>query len=183
MMLRKVALIAPLIAGLALPVFSSAQSSASSTVSECSYGQLEIASTSGTGGLAGHIGIPFLIANTGNKACTIEGFPALTFYSRGTKLKTTVRHGRSEIYAEPKPTLVTIGPDGVATFALSYTDGYNPGRNSAACNVNAVQVVLPTINPEHEGYGASLSFDICQSNHEVSITPIQLGPTPKHVPG
>jgi hypothetical protein len=167
-----------LIAAFSLPVFSSASSSASSTVGECSAGQLEIAITSGTGGLAGHIGIPFLIANTGNKACTIRGYPTLTFFSSGKQVKTTVQHGRSGIYTEPKPTLVTIGRDGVATFALSYTDGYPVAHNTAACNVNAVQVSLPTINPKHEGYGASLSFDMCQSNHEVSTTPIESGPTP-----
>jgi hypothetical protein len=184
MKLRIVAFVCvPLIAGLALPVISSAPSSASTTVSECSYGQLEIAITSGTGGLAGHIGIPFLIANTGNKSCTVEGYPTLAFYSQGKHVNATVQHATSEIYAEPKPALVTIGPDGVATFAISYTDAYNPGRNTAACHVNAVRVSLPTINPEHEEYGASLNFDICQSNRKVRTTPIELGPTPKHFSG
>jgi hypothetical protein len=164
--------------GLALPVFSAAPSSASSTVSECSYGQLEIAIPDGTGGLAGNIGRPFLIANTGNKACTIKGYPTLTFYSRGKQVKTTVQHGRSGVYTEPKPTLVTIGRDGVATFAVAYTDSYHVAGNTAACKVTGIQVSLPTINPKHAGYYASLSFDICQSNHEVSTTPIESGPTP-----
>jgi hypothetical protein len=39
-------------------------------------------------------------------------------------------------------------------------------------------VSLPAINPEHVSYGASLSFDMCQSNHEVATTPIESGPTP-----
>lgn len=142
-----------------------------------------MAITSGTGGSAGNIGVPFLIANTGKKACTIEGFPTLDFYSNGKHVKTTVQHKRSEIYAEPKPTLVTIGPDSVATFALTYTDGYAVAHNTAACNVNSIQISLPTINPDHERYGASFSFNVCQSNHDVSTTPIELGPIPEHVPG
>jgi hypothetical protein len=176
--------------GFLLPVLSFSPSSyATATVSTCSYGQLEVAIPTGPGagpgGAAGNDPVAFVIANTGNEACTIKGFPTLTFYytANDKAVKIRVQHRRSEVYAEPKPELVTIEPGGVATFGLTYTDGWAVAHDTAACKVNTVEFTLPTINPDGGSYGARLSFDACQSHHEVSLTPIESGLTPRHVDG
>jgi hypothetical protein len=180
MILRRVGLICSLlIAELTLPLLSSAPTSASSALRECSYGQLEVGIASGPGGAAGTESSQFLIANTGKQTCTLKGYPTLSFYaSRDRRIRTTVKHVRTQIYAEPKPLLVAIGRDGVASFGLSYTDGYPVAKHAVACKVVFVLVSLPTINVEHQRFEASLGFNMCQSNHEVSTTPIEAGPEP-----
>jgi hypothetical protein len=181
MKFRRLVLICSLTAGgFFLPVLTPAPSFASSKVPECSHAQLEVAAVSSSGAAAGSVGVPFLIANTGKSACSLRGYPTLSFFTlSGKPIKATVQHGRSQVFAGPKPVSVTIARNAVATFGMSYSDGFQVAKDTSACKVGYVNIGLPSIDPSHERSQAVLIFDMCRSNHQVSTTSIESGATPR----
>ena len=150
------------------------------TIHRCSYAQLEVAIAWGPGGYAGTEASPFLVANTGLRACSLKGFPSLRFFtSLPTPAKVRVAHSASQIFADPNPRLVVIRPGQVASFGLSYSDAFSPRNdNPKSCVSSTVDVSLPVTESNGRSYEDDLTFDLCQSNMRVSVTPIELGPTP-----
>lgn len=160
---------------------SPTDASANSPTHTCTFNDLEVAAAWGPGGFAGTEATPFLIANVSHRACTLKGFPSVHFYAGlPHPVKMTVLHKWGQIFAEPKPRLVSIAPGGVASFGLSYSDGFLPKSDLAKdCDVNTVYVTLPVAYDSTQSYEDNVDFDICQSNHEVSVTPIEEGPVPR----
>ncbi len=147
------------------------------TVSRCTYDQLQVATTWGTGDLAGHYGVPFLIVNVGHTSCYLEGYATLRF-DAPVKHHITVDHV-SGAYATVKPRRVVIAPGGIATFGLTIGEASNQGdTHVAACTVSDVYTALPVAG-FNENYENSMEFNICFADYQVGITAIEPGPLPK----
>lgn len=160
----------------------STAASASTTFPRCSYNQLEVAVAWGPGAAAGHIGIPFIIANVSKSACTLKGYPKLSFTPnsyKGQVLKAI--DGGSMIFVPVKPRLVVIRPGADASFGLNYGDAANqqdPG--GAVCteqNIYVTLAVRPNSFPQN--YETTVNFNFCYTGFEVYVTSIQAGPLPK----
>jgi hypothetical protein len=157
-------------------------SAASKVVPTCSYNQLEIAVAWGPGAAAGHIGIPFIIANTSKSACSLKGYPKLAFSNdvyKGHSLKAI--DGGSMVFVSVKPRLVVIRPGADGSFGLNYGDAANQeDPNGPACTVQNVYVTLPVRTYEiPRNYETTVNFNFCYTGFEVFVTSIQTGPLPK----
>jgi hypothetical protein len=150
--------------------------SATPQVPRCTYAQLQVATTWGTGDLAGHYGVPFLIVNVGHTSCYLEGYATLRF-DAPVKHHITVDHV-SGAYATVKPRRVVITPGGIATFGLTIGEASNQGdTHIAACTVSDVYTALPVAG-FNENYENNLEFNICFADYQVGITAIEPGPLP-----
>lgn len=163
-----------------LPNVSPAGLAAATTppVPRCTYNQLEVGTTWGTGDLAGHYGVPFLIVNIGHTACYLEGYAKLRF-DAPTKHHVTVIRGSSGAYAYVKPRRVVIAPGGIAAFGVTIGEASNQSNTHiAACTVHDVYTDLPVAG-FNENYENNMEFNICFADYQVGITAIESGPLPK----
>src|ERR1700733_4850441 len=97
--MRRFAAVLVLATLIPLAPLTATSSALATTVTTCSYRQLEVAVAWGPGAAAGNVGIPFLIANVSKTTCTLEGYPKLTFTPdayRGHSIK--VRHNVGMIF-------------------------------------------------------------------------------------
>jgi hypothetical protein len=156
--------------------------SSAASIRACTYSQLEVAVAWGPGAAAGHIGIPFLIANTGKSACSLEGYPTLHIYpvprNRGP---VKVIESGGMVYSPVKPKLIVIKPGADASFGLNYVDALNQGdSNGPACTAQTVDVTLPVRYDNFpQNYQTTVNFNFCYSGFAVSVTSIQSGPVPR----
>jgi Protein of unknown function (DUF4232) len=148
----------------------------------CSYRQLELAVAWGPGAAAGNLGIPFLIANTSRSACSLQGYPKLSFVPDKYQNRTLrVVHGGGMIFPRVNPRLVVIKPGAVASFGVNYGDASNQqDPNGGRCQAQYVYVTLPVRNNTYDQtFEAIVNFNFCFTAFQVSVTSIQPGPLPK----
>jgi hypothetical protein len=177
------------VAALILPIFilnSSSRANSSTKASRCTYVDLEVATTWGTGGLAGHFGVPFLIVNTSRYDCYLEGYPNLRFSSDPMHHRIVVQHGTVKngagAYAYVLPHRVLLKPGQIANFGMTAGDAANQqDRNRADCNVTAVYTELPVAGPQ-QFFENFIEFNLCFSDFTVITTAIQPGPVPRGFP-
>ncbi len=131
-----------------------------SAVPQCSYDQINVATTWGTGGLAGKYGVPFLLVNVSHSSCYLEGYAKLDF-SVPTRHHIAINRGPSGAYAYVKPRRVVIAPGRIATFGVTIGDASNQSNHHiAACTVSAVYTDLP-VRGFRENYENDMAFNIC----------------------
>jgi hypothetical protein len=157
---------------------------ASSVIRNCSYGQLDVvtASQSGAYVAAGNIGIPFYIVNISHSACSLYGYPRISFSPQSFRGKTLrVVHGGGMIFVAVKPHVVILEPGYTASFAIDFTDAVNQQDPSGpACMTKTATVLLPVLKSHYEfSYRPNVSFNFCFTGFGVALTPIQAGPIPK----
>jgi len=168
----------PVVAVMTMPEIATA----SSVPPTCSYNQLEVAVAWGPGAAAGNIGIPFLIVNKSESACTLKGYPRLRLFTAAVN-KTPIKVGFNTsggVYGYVKPKLTVIAPHSVATFGMDYGDATNQqDTNGPRCTAQTVNVYLPvTRNPYGQGYQTVVNFNICYSGFRVAVTSIESRPVP-----
>lgn len=166
-------------ASIGLGVFTA---SAASTP-RCSYSQLMAFSSSGGGALdgAGSHAYAILLANVGHTTCALEGFPALTFSgAAGQMTGVHVERNRSETFQSEPPRLVVLKPGGIASFGISYEDGYVPASDSpSTCVATSARFVLRVAEQYKQAYGVAVDIDVCRSDRRIGVTPVESGPVPK----
>jgi len=157
---------------------------ASPATRTCAYGQLDVvtASPSGAYVAAGNIGIPFYIVNISRSACSLYGYPRISFSPQTFHGKTLkVGHGDGMIFVAVKPHVVVLEPGYTASFAIDFTDAVNQQDPSgSACMTKTATVLLPVAKNQFESsYRPNVSFNFCFTGFGVALTPIQGGPIPK----
>jgi hypothetical protein len=160
---------------------TSTASSASTPIPTCSSSQLEVAAAWGNVA-AGNIGVPFLVANVSKAACSLEGYPKLTFIpSSYMKKAISVSNGGGMIFVAVKPRLVVIKARAVASFGMDFVDALNQQYpHGAACTVQDVYVTLPVrLTSFPTNFETSVNFNFCYSGFGVDVTSIEAGPLPK----
>jgi hypothetical protein len=163
-------------------VLTEVTTAAANAIPECSYNQLEVAVAWGPGAAAGHIGIPFIVANISKSTCTLQGYPKLSITPdsyKGHSLK--VINGGGMIFVKVRPRLVVIKPGADASFGLNYGDAANQNDpNGAACTVQNIYVTL-AVRPSGlpRNYETTENFNFCYTGFQVFVTSVQPGPLPK----
>jgi hypothetical protein len=160
---------------------SSTTASASTPIPTCSSNQLEVAVAWGDVA-AGNIGVPFLIANVSKTACSLEGYPKLTFVpSKYLKKAIRVSDGGGMVFVAVKPHLVVIKAGAVASFGMDFVDTMNQQYpKGAACTVRYVYVTLPERTTSAQiNFETAVNFNLCYSGFGVEVTAIEAGPLPK----
>ncbi len=157
---------------------------ASSVPQTCSYGQLDVATGSRSGAYyaAGNVGIAFYIVNISSSACSLEGFPRISFSPQSFKRRSLrVVHGGGVIFTAVKPRTIILDPGYTASFGINFGDAYNQqDPNGSTCTTKTANVLLPERkNPWEFGYHPDVSFNFCFAGFRVNLTPIQNGPIPK----
>ena len=108
---------------------------------DCRIEQLSVRWTP-AGVALGHAAVQFTFRNTSGASCTLFGFPGLQLLdARGASLPTYVNWGHDYIVQPETPTLVTLPPDGEASFLLGYTD--DPGRFGLTCPISTQVAITP----------------------------------------
>lgn len=156
--------------------------SASISVSQCRYAQLEVAVSWGPGAAAGHIAVPFIIANISQSTCYLPaGYPSLRLYTAGPSkhnLHVTKSNG-SFMFARVKISRIVLPPGRDASFGMSFVDVLNQQyKDSPSCMVQFIYVALP-VAALSENYETTNNFNICYSGFSVQVTPMEAGPYPK----
>ena len=157
---------------------------ASPVIRTCAYGQLDVvtASPSGAYVAAGNIGISFYIVNISRSACSLYGYPRISFSPQTFHGKTLkVAHGGGMIFVAVKPHAVVLEPGYTASFAIDFTDAVNQQDPSGpACTTKTATVFLPVLKSNYQfSYRLNVSFNFCFTGFGVALTPIQAGPIPK----
>ena len=173
-----------LLTGLILPIIASDSAVASVTrvIPTCSARQLEVAVAWGPDAAAGHIGVPFIIVNTSRTACSLKGYPKLTFSPSTYKGKSVITvDGGGMVYPPVSAQLVVIKPGAVASFGLNYTDVLNQqDPYGAACTARFAYITLPVKSDTFsKNFQTTMDFNFCYSGFAVSVTSIQARPVPK----
>jgi hypothetical protein len=171
-----------MITSLAIP--SASIAIASPVIRTCAYGQLDVvtASPSGAYVAAGNNGIPFYIVNISHSACSLYGYPRISFSPQSFRGKTLrVVHGGGMIFVAVKPHVVVLEPGYTASFAIDFTDAVNQQDPSGpACMTKTATVFLPVLKSNYQySYRPNVSFNFCFTGFGVALTPIQAGPIPK----
>jgi hypothetical protein len=158
-----------------------ALASATNSIPTCLGTQLEVAVAWGPGGFAGNIGVPFIIANDGKSACTLEGYPRLKIPYTYKKRHVKVVDGGGQVYVAVKPHRVILEPGADASFGLDYGDAYNQQDPfGSACMAQYEYVTLPVQGAAtSQSYETTTIFNFCYTNFRVSVTSIQAGPLPR----
>lgn len=157
---------------------------ASSVPQTCSYGQLDVVTGSRSGAYyaAGNVGIAFYIVNISRSACSLEGFPRISFSPQSFNRRSLrVVHGGGTIFTAVKPRAILLNPGYTASFGINFGDAYNQqDPNGSTCTTKIANVLLPVRNnPWAFGYHPDVSFNFCFAGFRVTLTPIQSGPIPK----
>jgi hypothetical protein len=161
-------------------VVSTSSASTASAGRKCADTQLAAAAES-WGGAGGSDGFTVLIANQSRTACSIEGFATVEFFgSKGQRIRAKALRGKgSMLYAAEKPKQIELGPDTVASFAVSFDGAFaSPNENSESCDATTMSLELPTIHPKfypNNVFIVPTSLDLCGSDWTVGITPIEYG--------
>lgn len=124
---------------------SAASTTTGAALATCLATQLSLQPHQG-GGAAGTISLTVSMTNTSSTTCTLEGYPGMQLLSaQGTPIPTTVVRGglAGDLSAEgaKPPSLVTLSPGQVATFALQYEDV--PVGNETTCPTSAKAEITP----------------------------------------
>jgi len=159
-----------------------ASASDSHTVPTCFHNQLVVAVAWDEPPAAGSNGIPFLIANISKTSCSIDGFPKLNISpDRYKKRSLEVLNGGGGLFARMRPHLVIIKPGEDASFGIGFGDGSNQEDPSGApCMTQDVEVGLPVrVNEIAENYETPLTFNFCNADFQVQVTPFESAPLPR----
>jgi len=155
---------------------------AANKVPVCFHNQVVVAVAWDLPPAAGSNGIPFIIANTSNSACSLEGYPKLIFINgKYKKHSVTVSDGGGGLFAAVRPRTVVIKPGGTASFGLGFGDAANQqDPNTVACTTQSIYVSLPVRDRQFSGnYETTVDINFCYSNFEFNVTPFERGPLPK----
>jgi Protein of unknown function (DUF4232) len=160
-----VALVTPL-----TPLAIRGSASAAATIPICSHLVVATTPQEGAGGTGAS---SILFANSG-KRCEIKGYPHVALFSEaGSKLKSYNWHQKSYIFAEPKPEVVVLSHNEVASVGLSWSD--NPVDNEGCPRAAWLDVSLP--NGTDVG-GPDFRGAPCGGG--LFVTPFELGPYPRN---
>ncbi|MGN6521632.1 MAG: DUF4232 domain-containing protein [Actinomycetes bacterium] len=115
---------------------------ASSAAPGCSLDKLSV-TPGGTDGGAGHEMDVFVVTNGGDSACTLTGYPAVTFRTAaGAKTAITITHEGDYTFPALTPKPVEVAPGGAASFAIGFTRA--PEDDSQQCpTAQRMAVTLP----------------------------------------
>ncbi len=144
--------------------------STAATTANCQPSQLQATPGQGTGA-AGTISMTIGFTNTSSSTCTLKGYPGMQLLSStGVSLPTNVVRGVGQwaaAAASQPPSLVTLAPQQVATFSLSYEDVPVGSETSCATSAKA-QVTAPT---DRTSLTITLSITPC-NNGTVHVSPV-----------
>lgn len=145
----------------------------------CHDTQLAVAAESSMGA-GGSDGSVVLIANHSRSACSLDGYARVSFVSStGREIRATTRHRGSMLYATVSPHRVSLAPNAVASFAVSYEEEFVPPTDApSACLAQTMYVVLPSVHPRFYPNGmlaVPVSIDLCLSDWIIGLTPIEAG--------
>lgn len=159
----------------------SSSASIPSGVRECADTQLAVAAETWSGA-GGSDGFTVLIANQSDRSCTIDGFATVEFFgSNGRRIRAKVLRGKgSMLYSAMEPRKISVKPNSVSSFAVSFDGAFVPPSDSPdACVARTMSVELPTIHPKFypdNAFIVPVDLDLCTSNWTVGITPVEYGP-------
>ncbi|HEY8280859.1 MAG TPA: DUF4232 domain-containing protein [Leifsonia sp.] len=96
---------------------------------QCDTSDLSGSITSGGGGAAGSVAVTLVLTNTGAKACTLQGWPGVSFVGDGNG--TQLGAAAEQDTTAPHPT-VSLAPGGTATAPLRIAQALN--YSSGTCS-------------------------------------------------
>jgi hypothetical protein len=171
---RLSAAIVLVLAGVALNPLTSLTSSASPpALQACTANHVKVSSHE-----LGHVGgqslEAFVLKNTGSSTCGLQGYPTLTFFtSSRLDARVKVLH-RTSVYASIAPKLLTIGPDEVVSFGLSYNDTTSSTVDSSSnCLVESILIQLPLAPTSSGDFAYHQLFNACHAGNVVAVTPVE----------
>lgn len=158
-------------------------------VHTCSTGALSVKLGAKGHSGAGSEGFAIAVINKGTSSCSLDGFATVTALTNTTSAKpiTFVHTSRSQSYATVSPMRVVLAPQGTASFGISYTDTADQQYgNTTGCQMYAVSVRLPGVEPSHTTRISVASIDgpaenfvnSCFTNFEFGLTPVVAGSKP-----
>jgi hypothetical protein len=135
---------------------ASPQASDSAADGACSAGQLSAAiETEPGGGAAGSVYRTLVVTNTGDKPCTLAGYPGVSYVdAKGKQVGAAADRD-----PDAKTVTVTVAPGGTAAAQLRQTNAQNYGDECGLTDVAGVKVYPPnrkdSLIAEQETVGCS----------------------------
>ncbi len=168
------------------PLGIAAASARGASLPRCRYSQLLAYASTGNGSFdaAGSHALPVLLANVSHTACTLGGFATLTLSNSSGEIRGIhVDHNRSGIFLAEQPRRVVLRPGAVATFGISFGDGYVPANDRPrSCVATRATFSLPVAERHGQSYEVAVDIDVCRSDRVVGLTPLEGGPVPREPP-
>ena len=156
------------------PATSASATATATGVGECVASKLTVTLGPGTGGGAGHQYPVLVLTNKGATACTLSGYPGVSFVGNGNGTQLGAAAAR-EAAGIPVTTL-TVAPGASAHAQLNITNAGN--YDAATCSPKAadgLRVYPP--NETHSLFVATTSYTACQKTSVVviQVRPLQAG--------
>jgi hypothetical protein len=154
---------------------TSASATATATgVGKCVASQLTVTLGPGTGGGAGHQYPVLVFTNKGATACTLTGYPGVSFVGNGNGTQLGAAATREA--AGISVTTLSVAPGASAHAQLNITNAGN--YDAATCNpktADGLRVYPP--NETHSLFVAATSYTACQKTSVVviQVRPLQAG--------
>ena len=145
---------------------TSTSSSQPIAVGQCDAASLSGSIGQGTGGAAGSVGVTIVLTNTGSSACTLQGWPGVSFVgdSNGTQLGAAAGLDHSA----PHPT-VQLAPGGKAQAPLRLTQALNyPQSDCQPVKADGFRVYPP--GSTQAVFIADTAYTACTSQAIVLLT-------------
>ena len=107
-------------------------------IDACTAADLAVSAKDGPAGM-GHRSTIYVLTNTTQKRCFLDGFPGMAFYdASGAVLRDSVARG------DATPASVVVRPGESASYSLDWTEA-----NGATCATSAKVVVTPPNDTNH----------------------------------
>jgi hypothetical protein len=149
---------------------------------ECIQGELNAAIEQGGGvQTKSPLGYTFLIVNTSDHTCVIQGFPWWMVFSRagGVVASVKITHRPDSLYAQPPARRVVLGVRSVASFGVSYTYQRAPTlAGNSNCQATTLDFRLPAKAAHLFSFSFPVHIDVCAARRQVNVTPVEASVVP-----
>jgi hypothetical protein len=123
---------------------TSTEGSTQTVLAKCTATDLTVSAKDGDAG-AGHRSTIYLLTNTTQTPCSIDGYPGMAFLdASGTVIRGTVARGDSYLFTDPGPSMVVLQPGDAASYSLGWSEA-----NGATCATATKAQVTPPDDTNH----------------------------------
>jgi Protein of unknown function (DUF4232) len=143
------------------------QGSTQTVIAKCTAADVTVSAKGGDAG-AGHRSSVFVLTNTTQAPCSVDGYPGMAFLdASGAVVRGTVERGDSYLFSDPGPSLVVLQPGDAASYSLGWSEA-----NGATCATSTKVQVTP---PDDTNHATLLSQVVVCPGRPVTVSAVVAG--------
>jgi len=160
------------VGGASIPVLSQPAGASPPSLQACTANNVKVTAKQ-LGEIRGQRLEAFQFKNAGASTCGMYGYPTLRFFT-ASRLDARIKvvHDTSA-YRSVTPKLLTIGPNDVVSFGMSFHGVPTLATASKKCLVQSILIQIPLAPVSSGDFAYHESFNACGANNVVAVTPVE----------